>query len=79
MSHKANNCVLKVLKKSMSFNELCRTLDSIHGRKEIAIALIELEEEGKVKSNLIQSSFETDKRWIRIYWVVKKKGGKSGG
>lgn len=73
MKHKAKDCVLKVLKKRMGFNELCRTLDALHGRKEIAIALIELEEEGKVKSNLIQSSFETDKRWVRMYWVVKKK------
>lgn len=47
------------------FNELCRLLN----RQRMAVyrELIKLERAGKVKSEMVQSSFETDMRWVRQF------------
>lgn len=51
------------------FNELCRHLHH-RGIKNIHIALIKLEKQGKIKSEMIQSAFETHLRWVRQYSIV---------
>ena len=57
------------------FNEICRiiyrprysdeTRRTKQQREDVAISLIYLEETGKIKSAMKQSSFETHRRWVR--------------
>jgi len=51
------------------FNELRRLLPYEH--MEVYCALIRLEHDGKIKSKMIKSSFETKLRWVRQYEISK--------
>lgn len=66
-----NRKILSLLRyRPRFFNEICRIIPQ---RTEVALSLIYLEEKGTIKSALEQSSFETDKRWVRTYRIVKRR------
>jgi hypothetical protein len=55
----------------MYFNELCREF-GIKERYDVAKALIRLQRANLVEGKMIQSSFETSRRWVRQYSVVRR-------
>jgi len=66
-----NRIIILLKKAPRYFNELRRLLDD--PSMEIYATLIRMEKAGKVKSEMVHSSFEEKNRWVRQYSLTGAK------